>query len=239
MDKVEKFLDLFRELETYLRVEYERGDYRESTFMGTLFRIKGRKENPIIANPRYFDTIQQAAQLRNIIVHNQRIAEPSDEFLDLFEVVVKMIVKPEKVYDAMVVMSRIAKVGLDATVREVIELMHEKGFSKIPVFSGDELLGVFTEKALFYHLSLPGNESVSQNTKLKEIIPSIDLDGDPARYFGFIPRDMDVFAALKLFQRDFREKNKLEMLFVTEHGFRAEKILGILTLKDLEGAIQV
>ncbi|MFA5067080.1 MAG: hypothetical protein WC466_03445, partial [Candidatus Izemoplasmatales bacterium] len=83
-DKKHAFLDKFQELEKYLRIEYVNGSYKESTFMGTLFRIRGRKENKIIANPHYFDTLQQAAQLRNIIVHNSDVAEPTDRFMKRF-----------------------------------------------------------------------------------------------------------------------------------------------------------
>ncbi len=239
MDKANRFMEVFRELETYLRVEYERGDYRESTFMGTLFRIKGKKQNAVIANPRYFDIIQQAAQLRNIIVHNQSIAEPTDSFLESFQKIVNMITRPKKVQDVMVPIASIAKADLDTSVKTVIHLMQDKGFSKIPVFAKGDLLGVFTEKSLYYYLSIPGNSEISLKDKMADLLAAIDLDGNPADYFRFVDRNMDVFSALKLFQRDFREKNKLEMLFVTEHGFRSEKVLGILTLADLEGSIRI
>lgn len=233
------FLKQFRDLEKYLRVEYERGDYKESSFMATLFRIRGRKENPIIANPAYFDVLQQAAQLRNIIVHNDDIAEPTAEFLAKFTSVVKMITRPERIDKVMIPISAIKKCSVDESVGQVMDLMDKSGFSKIPVIENNRLIGVFTEKAFYYYLAIEPEKAISRKTLIGELINAIDLDGDPAPYFDFIKRNADVFMGLRRFRRDFQEKNKLEMLFVTETGAKHETVLGIITLKDLEHFIAI
>ncbi len=239
MDQKTRFLTLFAKLEKFLRIEYERGDYKESTFMGTLFRIRGKKQNAIIANPACFDVLQQAAQLRNIIVHNEDIASPSAAFIDRFAEIVRMITKPEKLGNVMIPLSRIKKARPEDAVDTVMELMETHGFSKIPVFADGRLAGVFTEKAFYYYLSIAKTATISRKMLIGELLQAIDLDGDPAAYFDFISRNADVFQALHRFQRDFREKNKLEMLFVTENGLKGEAVLGIVTLKDLEHVIAV
>jgi CBS domain containing-hemolysin-like protein len=236
-EKKHAFLDKFQELEKYLRIEYVNGSYKESTFMGTLFRIRGRKENKIIANPHYFDTLQQAAQLRNIIVHNSDVAEPTDRFMKRFFQVVDNILHPIKVVDIMVPIQQIKKLSLEATIGEAIQLMETTGYSKIPVFSGYELQGVFTEKSLYYCLSLDRDAVITKNRLLHDLLKAIDLDGVPAKYFAFIAKNATAFQALGYFRRDFKEKNKLEMLFVTPSGKREESILGILTLSDIERAL--
>lgn len=237
MDKIQTFIDAFKTLEEYLRIEYEKGDYRESTFMGTLFRIKGRKENQIIANPKYFVTLQQAAQLRNIIMHNTDVAEPTDDFLVSFTKIVELIIHPEKVSQVMIPMARIRKVSPEEKIGDAMDLMETYGFSKIPVFVHEHLVGVFTEKAFYYHLNLKKDAVLSRAMRISDLMEAIDLDGHPASYFAFISRYEDVFSALAMFRRDFQEKNKLEMLFVTENGKKGEKVLGILTLPDLENYI--
>ena len=237
MDKLQTFIDTFKTLEEYLRIQYDRGDYRESTFMGTLFRIKGHKENQIIANPKYFIILQQAAQLRNIIMHNTDVAEPTDDFLTAFTKVVEMIIHPEKVIQVMIPMSKIQKVSPEENIGAAMELMETYGFSKIPVFVHEHLVGVFTEKAFYYHLNLKKDAVISRAMRIRDLMEAIDLDGHPASYFAFISRSADVFSALAMFRRDFQEKNKLEMLFVTENGKKGEKVLGILTLPDLENYI--
>lgn len=239
MNNKQAFLKQFRDLEKYLRVKYERGDYKESTFMATLFRIRGKKENPIIANPAYFDVLQQGAQLRNIIVHNDDIAEPTDDYLAKFTSIVKMITRPERVEKVMIPMFKIKKCNIENTVGQVMDLMEKSGFSKIPVIDNNKLIGVFTEKTFYYYLAIEPEKTVSREMKVGEFLSAIDLDGDPAPYFDFISRDADVFLALGRFRRDFKEKNKLEMLFVTETGAKQEKILGIITLRDLEQFITI
>lgn len=237
MDKQAAFLEKFRELERYLRIEYESGNYKETTFMGTLFKIRGRKENHIIANPHYFDTLQQAAQLRNIIVHNTDVAEPTDRFLKRFLGVVDKILHPVKVTDIMVPLNKIKKLSLDETIGDAIYLMETSGYSKIPVFSGYELCGVFTEKSLYYVLSMEPSSVITRGKKIRECLGAIDLDGNPAQYFAFIAQSANAFQAVGYFRRDFKGKNKLEMLFVTKSGKRDETILGILTLADIERAL--
>ncbi len=237
MDKLKLFMDTFQTLESFLRVEYEQGMYRESTFMGTLFRVRGKKANKIIANPKYFIILQQAAQLRNIIVHNTEVAEPTDVFLDKFVRIVEMIVHPQKVMEAMIPLAKIQRVSPHENIGITMDMMDKYGFSKIPVFENDRLIGVFTEKAFYYHLSTNVTGTISRKMQISELMKAIDLDGNPARYFAFIPRNMDIYEAIQMFRRDFLAKNKLEMLFVTENGVKGEKILGILTLPDLENKI--
>lgn len=237
MDKKITFMQAFTALEKYLRIEYDQGSYKESTFMGTLFRVRGRKENAIIANPKYFDILQQGAQLRNIIVHNEEVAEPTDKFLKKFSDIVTMITKPQKVEQAMIPLSKIKRISSEETVANAIAMMESSGFSKIPVFENGTLIGVFTEKSLYYYMSALPQAVLSPSMKIKEMQAAIDFDGNPARYFAFISRSADVFAAIHMFRRDFQEKNKLEMLFVTHSGKRDESILGILTLPDLEHVI--
>jgi Mg2+/Co2+ transporter CorB len=237
MDKKATFLQAFRDLEKFLRIEYVNGNYKESTFMGTLYRIKGRKENLIIANPHYFDCLQQASQLRNIIVHNTDVAEPTDRFLKQFIHIVDKILHPVKVVELMVPLEKIKKVRPDESIGDVIDLMDITGYSKIPIFASTELVGVFTEKSLYYYLWLHKQGNVSRDMKIQDLMDAIDLDGNPARYFSFIAKTANAFQALQYFRRDFREKNKLEMLFVTPTGKKDEPILGILTLADIERAI--
>lgn len=237
MDKLKTFMDTFQKLESFLRVEYEKGTYRESTFMGTLFRVRGKKENKIIANPKYFIILQQAAQLRNIIVHNTEVAEPTDIFLDKFVRIVERIVHPPKVMEAMIPVSKIRRVSPAEKIGKTMDMMEAYGFSKIPVFENERLIGVFTEKAFYYHLSANLSATVSRDMHISDLMKAIDLDGNPAQYFAFISRKADVIEAMQMFRHDFLGKNKLEMLFVTENGIKGEKILGILTLPDLENII--
>ncbi|HOP56932.1 MAG TPA: CBS domain-containing protein [Bacillota bacterium] len=237
--KVDIFMDTFRSLESYLRVEYDRGNYREQTFMNTLFRIRGRQENHIIQNPQYFDILQQAAQLRNVIAHNNDVAEPTDTFLKKFQRITRMIVSPVRVSNVMIPMSRIKKASTKDKIADIMDTMDRYGYSKIPVFSGQRLLGVFTKNTFFYKLLTDKPASINRDMRMENFLDVIDFDGDPTKYFDFIRKDADIFEALTRFRRNFREKNHLEMLFVTENGKKEETILGIVTLPDLEESVVI
>jgi CBS domain-containing protein len=239
MSSKQQFLKAFRELEQYLRVEYDQGDYRESTFMGTLFRVRGKKEHAIIAHPHYFDILQQAAQMRNIITHNEDVCIPTDRFTKRFVELVAMITHPLRAVDVMTPLEKVQQADLDHTIGETMEHMRTSGFSKMPVIKDGQLIGVFTERALYYYLSLPGMTQVSRDQRIKDLLEAIDLDGNPAPYFDYLPKRADVYQALAKFRRGIQEKNKLGMLFVTQSGHKDERILGIMTLADLAEIMKI
>ncbi|MBU1145592.1 MAG: CBS domain-containing protein [Firmicutes bacterium] len=236
MSRREEFLKLFNDLERYLRIEYSYGKYSESSFMGTLYKIRAKKSNALIGNKANFDTLSQAAQLRNIMVHNENIAVPSEIFLNEFKSIVKKITHPKKIYQVMMPIHKMKVVSLDSSIEEVMLLMKTEDYSNVPVVYEEALVGVFTERTLFHFFALKKDVSIGKDMKMKELLEAMDLDYDPAKYFAFIKRSADIYEALDLFNRDFKEDKELEMLFVTENGLSSEKILGIVTLWDLEHA---
>lgn len=236
MDTAEKFLSLFHEIEIHLRIEYSQGRFSESSFMGTLLRIKAKKENDLIATKGYFSVLSQAAQIRNIMVHNDGIAIPTEAFLEKFEKVVTTITRPKTVYEIMKPIKNATTVSLNLSIQEVIDIMKEKKFSNIPVVDNHRLKGVFTERTLFYYMLMNNDGVINKTMLMRDILTAMDLDNDPAQYFAFISKTSDVYAAIELFSKDSKNDKELEILFVTEQGLPHEAILGIVTHWDLNQA---
>ncbi|MDD3477274.1 MAG: CBS domain-containing protein [Candidatus Izemoplasmatales bacterium] len=237
MDLKETFLSTFNEIESYLRIEYNDGRFSESSFMGTLFRIRGKKTNPIIAQRDHFETLSQAAQLRNLMVHNDDVAMPTPEFLQKFQDTVNRIVHPKRVEEVMQPIRKMKTATLDWTVEAMIQMMKEHGYSNIPVVENHRLKGVFTERTLTHYFMLTDHsDTITKSMTCADLIDAMDLDDDPTRYFDFIPRDFNLDEALAAFGRDLEEDKELEILFVTEHGLKSEAILGIVTIWDLKQA---
>lgn len=235
MDTQNEFLSLFNELEIYLRIEYNDGRFNESSFMGTVQRIRSRRENALIASKEYFEVLTQAAQIRNIMVHNEDIVVPTEDFMKKFRYIVKMITSPITVDKIMNPIRKATTVSLEKTIEEVIQIMKEKKFSHIPVVEDHKLKGVFTERTLFYYMMMDLGD-INLHMTMKDILPSMDLDNDPAEYFAFVARDKDIYEAFALFTTDSKNDKELEILFVTEHGKNHESILGIVTHWDLDQA---
>jgi CBS domain-containing protein len=236
LTKKEEFLGIFNELEQYLRIEYNNGKYSETGFMSTLYKIRSRKSNSLIANKRNFDLLSQAAQLRNIMVHNENIAIPTDDFLIEFKSTVHHIIHPKKLYQVMKPIHKTKFAVLEDTLDKVFAYMKEFDFSNIPVIENNVLLGVFTERTLFHYLQMNNDGVIQKQMKMKDLLTSMDLDNDPAKYFSFISKRLDIYQALDAFGRDFEKDQELELLFVTENGNPTDKILGIVTIWDLKQA---
>ncbi|MBU0996774.1 MAG: CBS domain-containing protein [Firmicutes bacterium] len=232
----EDFLKFFNDLERHLRIEYNDGRFSESSFMGTLYRIKGKKSNPIISDKDNFEILSQAAQLRNIMVHNEGVAEPTEEFLIRFKKVVNRIIRPKRVLEVMRPIRELSVACLDDSIEDMINLMKKNNYSNIPVVENHKLKGVFTERTLFHYMMMDNKGIVKKDMKMQDLLEAMDLDNDPTQYFDFIPKDIDIYEALISFEKDYEEDRELEILFVTEHGLSSEAILGIITVWDLKQA---
>lgn len=230
------FLNVFNEMEKFLRIEYQDGKFNESSFMGTLYKVRGKKMNDLISNKDNFEILSQAAQLRNILVHNEDIAIPTEEFFKKFRHTVAKIIHPKTVFEVMNPIGRAVTANLYNTIDEILKLIEEKGHSNIPIVENHLLKGVFTKKTLYYYMMVKPNHVISSKMTMKDILVAMDLDHDPASYFDFIPRDMNLYDALAYFSADAKKEKELELLFVTEHGLPDEKILGLVTLWDLDQA---
>jgi CBS domain-containing protein len=125
---------------------------------------------------------------------------------------------------------------LEDTLDKVFAYMKEFDFSNIPVIENNVLLGVFTERTLFHYLQMNNDGVIQKQMKMKDLLTSMDLDNDPAKYFSFISKRLDIYQALDAFGRDFEKDQELELLFVTENGNPTDKILGIVTIWDLKQA---
>lgn len=234
MGREEHFLDLFKSLEQYLRINYADKNYSYTGFITKLYQIKKSKENFIINNNRNFEIIKLAAQMRNIISHNNDVLSPSENFIRDFEEIVIKITKPLTVRQIMTRYDELKTVGLKTTLGDVVDLLKKSGFSTIPVIEGDDLKGLFTEKSLYDYLSLRQVKRIDKSMKVEEIIEAIDLNNHPRKYFDFVDIDTDIYNAYQIFNKDIKQRREMLLLLVTQNGLPGEHLLGIVALRDLE-----
>ena len=234
MEKEKAFLRLFNDLENYLRITYSRGDYSYTGFITKLYQIKKSKENMIINNNNNFELIKQAAQMRNIIAHNNDILVPSDKFLEMFEKVVNKITKPLTVRDIMTRYSNLKTISLNTTIGDCVDLLKRSGFSTLPVIEEDNLLGIFTEKSLYDYMSLNRTKHLDKSMKIRDILEAIDLNNHPRKYYDFIGVNTNIYDAYQMFNKDIKQRREMLLLLVTENGKVTETLLGIVALRDLE-----
>ena len=205
--------------------------------MSNLYKIKKSNRNPLISNKYNFDILKQGSQIRNIIAHNTNVLIPSEKFINDFEIVVNKICDPMKIENVMIKYSKLKTIRLDTTLEEAIQLLKEHGYNTLPVIEGSNLMGIFTEKSIFDFLSMNTNKSISKAMKIEDILPAIDLNSDPRKYFDFISRNSNLRDAYDLYNADLKQRRELLLLLVTENGVSGEKLLGIVALRDIEEAL--
>jgi CBS domain-containing protein len=234
MEKERYFISLFNDLENYLRITYSRGDYSYTGFITKLYQIKKSRENMIINDMENFEIIKQAAQMRNIIAHNNDVLIPSDQFIKRFESIVKKITKPLTVKDIMTEYNQLKTISLKTKIKDAVNMLKSSGFSTLPVIEGDELLGLFTEKSLYDYFSLNQARQISKDMTIKDIIEAIDLNNHPRKYYDFVEKNMSIYEAYQMFDKDIKQRREMLLLLVTNSGSNYEHLLGIVALRDLE-----
>lgn len=236
MIKEQKFIDLFNQLDEYLRIKHFNNNSSYTSYVKKLFYVKKHKLEPLIQRNSNFDILKKAGDIRNIVVHNQNIIVPSDSFLKQFEILVKRITQPKMVSEIMTQYRDLLTKDMDDRLSDVIDLMKEKGFASIPILDGKDFVGMFTEKTMFDYLTI-SNRIVDKNMNLRSLLPVIDLDKEPRAYFKFINKSMAVDEAYQIFMDDFKLKHQLILLLVTENGKKDEQLLGIVALRDLKNEL--
>jgi len=237
MEKEQLFLNMFNELEQYLRVTYSRSEYSYTGFVTKLYQIKKSRENMIINNNHNFELIKQAAQMRNIISHNNDVLVPSEKFLKEFSEVVKKITQPLTVRQIMTKYHDLKTINLKAAIGDAVDLLKTSGFSTIPIIEKDDLLGIFTEKSLYDYFSLKNAKTINKGMKISEIMEAIDLNNHPRKYYDFISANTNIYDAYQMFNKDFKVRREMLLLLVTENGKEGEHLLGIVALRDLENQL--
>jgi CBS domain-containing protein len=233
MTKEMKFIDLFNQLDQYFRLKYFNHNPKYMSYTSKIYYIRKHKLEPILSNDQNFDCLKKAGEIRNIIAHNNDVIVPSDNFFNQFQSLVERIIAPLRADQIMTPFSRLKTATLDTRLDQMIHLLKSTGFGSIPIMKNHELVGLFTEKTVFDYLTI-SDRIIDKDMRLKDMIEVIDLDQKPRAYFDFIGRDMSIDDAYQIYTDDFKKNHELIVLLVTEHGIDTEKLLGIVTLRDIK-----
>lgn len=185
--------------------------------------------------------------LRNVIIHEEKYREditiPTDSFLKRINEIIKIIENPQTAID--IASMDIYSCNPDDRIIDVIDVMAEKIYGQVPVFSDKEnlkgLIGVFAEACIIALLGRKERGSkkgilLEESAKIGDILELIKIPINEC--WDFVPKDLDVYKVQKLFHtktfKDARLKDaRLGVLFVTESGNPSEKVQGIITTWDL------
>ena len=121
----------------------------------------------------------------------------------------KFAVRRENLYSAT----------LDSKISEVAEYMDTHGFTHVPVFDKEKLVGVFSDNSIYAYVCAHKELNINVHSTLKVL----------EEYLAFVEKNATLYEVSKLFTIDVRSMKNLAVVFFTENGKINEKILGMMT----------
>ncbi len=223
----ERFLTAYNNIDYGLRAIY--GFKRSMSFSDVVRRS-------VVLNSvvrKYEDDLIDYGRLRNAIVHQGNhkfiIAEPHDDIVEKIERLADLITEPPLAID-MVGNKEVITISHDMKIATAMELIYRTGYSNLPAYEGEKLIGILNGRKLINVLGekvgLGINlETFVRETTIGEILP---LMGDDY-YFILADTKLTIDNAMNSFENN----RKLLIILITKDGKDTGKPLKIISSSDI------
>ena len=230
MNNIEKFGKLFIEFEVEKKKKINNDNL---TLDECIKELKLKRQNPYIREDSFIDFCRR---LRNINYHNinDNYYLITDDTINKLKEIVEEVKHPFKVSSKATI--NIYSKTLKDKVLPTMNDMNEKSYTHIPIYDEDNknLVGVFSENSLFQYVMEDGIIEVTDKTTFKDILKVIDLEKSK-EIIKFVAKNEMYDKVVNEFITEYKEKNKLACVMVTENGTKTEKVIGIITAWDVIG----
>ena len=227
MTNAERFLIAYNSIDHSLRNQYN--FKRAMAFTDMIRRC-------VIINSvvrKYEDDLIDYSRLRNAIVHSGNesdiIAEPHTNVVEKLEHIAKLICTPPRAVDS-ICKKDVLVVNARDTVKSVVEMISKSGYSNLPVYENDKLIGIANGQRLLdaigkAMLNSRKIDEFCQNMTIGEIVSNQISD----TYFALADENITLEQALNTFYRN----RKVLVILITKNGSDFEKPLGIVSVADI------
>lgn len=228
MSNAEKFLELYKALEELLTVKYSDGrKYTGSTVMRFYNDDEGKK---------WREELNICREMRNMLSHHAKVGgkpvfEPSIEVIGVLRQIVDEVKNPPVAMTVATPADKLVTCDHGDTVRDVIHMMKEQGYSHVPVLEKDRLAGVFSAGTVFSAVEKYGD--VRDGARIRDFAEFLPPERHETETFGFVS-DSAPYSGLKYrFTAKGPRERRLAALFVTANGNKHEPLLGMITPWDM------
>lgn len=171
-------------------------------------------------------------RLRNAIVHNSKeeklIAEPNIEVVEKLEKIARTINTPPRVVDCIRPRKVFTATG-ETPLKEVIREMKSVGYSVVPVYIAETLVGVINRKMVVEGIGRFLEEKRDINKALEEpVAQCLDIFNE-SNHYEVAPASITVENLMYMFQQN----RKLSSVILTENGNFNEPARAVLVSADL------
>ena len=226
-DNATRFLKAYNNLDYALRTQY---NFKRSMAFSDVIR-RSVVLNSVVR--KYEDLLVDYGRLRNAIIHSgnetEIIAEPHLNVVEKLEKIAELVCTPPKVLET-ICKKDVLTIGANETVEKTMLTISRSGYSNLPVYENDKLIGVANGQKLLDNLGKVVGNGISldeyiKTTTIKEVI-SLNI-GDV--YYTVESADLSLEKALDIFYRN----RKMLVILITKDGLRDEKPLGIVSVADV------
>ena len=132
-------------------------------------------------------------------------------------------------------LTKILYVKEGSYIKTVLRLMSERNVSHLPVFDNDfKVKGVISESSMI-DLLASLNGVIPSNKKVVDYMDYFKLKDNPNEKYIFMDKNAYLTEAKSLFLERYKDRRRLGLIFITEHGRSSEKILGLLSAYSVLG----
>lgn len=233
MDKNEKksnaqrFLEAFNNIDYFIKTRY---GFNRAMGFSELIR------KSVVLNftiRKYEDDLVDYGRLRNAIIHNNNedivIAEPHASVVEKIEHIEKLLTTPPKALDT-VARRDVLTISADKCMRDVIKAISNSGYSNLPVYKNNELIGVANGQKILdsmgkFMISGGKVEVFLSSVKIEDMLSKIEN----SNYYVVAPASYTIEQCLN----EFNNNHKLLAILFTKTGERNQLPLGIMTGADV------
>ena len=225
----QRFISAYNEIDYGLRTIY---DFKRSMSFSDVIR-RSVVLNSIVR--KYEEDLIDFGRLRNAIIHNGNakytIAEPHDEVVQKIERLAELITEPPRAMDR-IGNKEVITISADMLLGPAIELIYRTGYSNLPVYQNEKLLGILNGRKLINVIGKRISDGMNlqdfvSNTKVSEVVEEMSMGGD--YYFMLAEEDITIDEAMN----EFENNRKLLIILITKDGKETGKPLKIISSADI------
>ena len=223
----ERFLTAYNNIDYGLRSIY--GFKRSMSFSDVVRRS-------VVLNSvvrKYEDDLIDYGRLRNAIIHQGNhkyiIAEPHDEVVNQIERLAELIAEPPRAMDR-IGNKEVITISADMKVGAAIELIYRTGYSNLPVYENEKLLGILNGRKLINVIGKRIGDNVNlqdfmNETAVRDVVQEMGDD----YYFMLADEHITIDEAMNHFENN----RKLLIILITKDGKENGKPLKIISSADI------
>ena len=226
----DEFLDLYKQLEYVGRNTFFPHAAESENVVGRLMNL------PQLA--KFKEEINYCRVVRNFLTHNPRVGgaypiEPSAQMLTLLRRILSAMEKPSLAMEFAIRRKHMLTVNPADYAVDAMHRMREKAYTHAPVMSKRKLLGVFSDRVVSDYICEHRGVTLTAETTVAQFQNFYRLDAPGNHVYAFVPADTPLAVAEDIFQENYRRRQLISVVYITQNGRTNESILGMLTPWDV------